>query len=998
VRRKLPVVLLAFATSFATAMPIAFAEEPGTGDLGQNLPVVEDGEYNSYIVVMEDDPLIADIPQDSLDGAAAQTAAAALEQSHEAAMTEAGLDSGDIVNSYVNSLNGFSALITHAEAERLAATSKVALVIPDELLQHHTDSSAEFIGLTGRGGAYAAGYTGKGVVVGVIDTGIWPEHPSFADKGLPTPSILPLDATDHPVCDFGNDTANPADLSFTCNNKLIGARQMLDTYRAVIGPETDEGDFDSARDSDGHGTHTASTAAGNANVRATAFGERVGRISGIAPDAHIIAYKGLGLQGGFTSDLAAAIDQAVFDGVDVINYSIGGGANLTGVDDIAFLFAAEAGVFVATSAGNEGPGPETVGSPGVVPWITTVGANTQERFFQGRVTVGSEGSRSWRYRKSFVGASLTLGTDGSFPLVDAEFAGGDLCIPGTLDPAVVEGAVVLCRRGAVGRADKSFAVFDAGGVGMVLYNETDDDNLFTDPHSVPSVHIDLTPGLRLKQYIADTPNPVAKITTGDVTRWRSAPGMTIFSSRGPNPVAPDIIKPDVTAPGLQILAGASPVNVGYVQGELFQAIAGTSMSSPHVAGVFALIKQAHPDWSAAMAKSALMTTADTDVVDNDRKSQANPFEMGAGMIDPGGNQKNSAFNPGLVYDAGFVEYLGFLCDAGPEVFLNPAATCGSLAASGVPILAYDLNVPSIGVSEVPGTRTIVRTVTNVSSQSIRVQADVKKPKGFDVTVSPRRLTVPAGGSATFEVTFTTTDAPIGEWRFGSLTWKGSGYEVRSPIAAKAAQIEVPEVLTGAGETGSVSIPVSFGYTGAYAASPHGLVPAVLTVDNVLQDAGQIFDPADVTAGGANAHMFDLSAGAVVFKIAMPPEATEPDADLDIFVYDPDGIPVAASTSGGTDEEVVIENPAPGIWTVYVHGWSAPGGDSDYTMYTWAVPATTGGTLVVDSSPPSAVSGTTGTVEASWSGATLGEWHLGAVSHSDGSGVIDLTLLDIDNRS
>ena len=635
-RRKLPIALLAFATAFATAVP-ALAEDSEPGDLGQVIPVVEEGDYNSYIVVMEDDPLVADIPQDSLDGSAAQAAAAELEASHDEAMAEAGLDSGDIVNDYVNSLNGFSALITHAEAERLAASSKVALVIPDELLQYHTDSSPEFIGLTDRGGAYAAGYTGAGVVVGVIDTGIWPEHPSFTDNGMPAPPTGAL------PCEFGS--SSPNDAPFPCQNKLIGARQMLETYRFVFGVEP--GDFDSARDFDGHGTHTASTSAGNADVQAVAFGEEVAEISGIAPDAHVIAYKGLGPQGGFTSDLAAAIDQAVLDGVDVINYSIGGGANLTGADEIAFLFAAAAGVFVATSAGNEGPGPETVGSPAVTPWITAVGANTQERFFQGRVIVGSQGSNQWRFRKSFAGASLTLGTDGSFPLVDAEFAGGEFCIPGELDPAVVTGNIVLCRRGVVGRADKSFAVSEAGGVGMVLYNESDDDNLFTDPHSVPSVHIDLTPGLKLKQYIADTDNPVARIKTGDVTEWKSAPSMTIFSSRGPNPVAADIIKPDVTAPGLQILAGNSPINIHHVQGELFQAIAGTSMSSPHVAGVYALIKQAHPDWSAAAAKSALMTSADPDVVDNDRKTQANPFGMGSGMIDPGGNRKGFRLQPGL---------------------------------------------------------------------------------------------------------------------------------------------------------------------------------------------------------------------------------------------------------------------------------------------------------------------------------------------------------------
>ena len=262
-------------------------------------------------------------------------------------------------------------------------------------------------------------------MVGVIDTGIWPEHPSFADDGsYPAPDIPPLDATNYATCDFGNTAQNVHDAPFTCNNKLIGARQTMDTYRALIGADPDE--FDSARDDDGHGTHTASTAAGNADVAATLMGTPRGNVSGIAPRAQIIAYKALGNLGGFTSDLASSIDQAVADGVDVINYSIGGGPSLAGADDIAFLFAADAGVFVATSAGNSGPGAGTIGGPATIPWVTSVGASTQSRFFSGEVRLGKGGT--------VTGASITGGTGGFLPLVDAEFAGGELCIPGDARP------------------------------------------------------------------------------------------------------------------------------------------------------------------------------------------------------------------------------------------------------------------------------------------------------------------------------------------------------------------------------------------------------------------------------------------------------------------------------------------------------------------------------------------------------------------------------------
>jgi subtilisin family serine protease len=933
------------------------------------------------------DPLVVDFDQKDLNSKAAKNKANGLKKGHDKALNNAGVSMSAKVNDYTVALNGFSAVMSYDEAKAVAREDTVALVLPDEMRFRDTDASPAFLGLTDPAGPWSTGVDGEGIVVGVIDDGIWPEHPSFADDGtFPSPPVVLDDS--RPTCEFGNTTHNSNDAPFECNNKLIGARQMLDTYRAIIGAAPDE--FDSARDDNGHGTHTASTAAGNAGVEASLYGIPRGTVSGIAPRAHVIAYKGLGNLGGFTSDLAAAINQAVADGVDVINYSIGGGAGGPGADEIAFLFADAAGVFVATSAGNSGPGAATLGNPGTMPWMMTVGASTQSRFFQGTAVLG-DGSE-------YEGASITASV-GEAPLIDAEFAGGDLCVPGSLVTTLVSGNIVLCRRGVIARAAKSLAVFQAGGVGMIMYENSDDNSLFSDTHWVPSVHIDNTPGLAVKAYVASASSPTAEIIAEQYSQWPSAPSMTYFSSRGPNPVTADIIKPDITAPGIQILAGNSPFpDLGDYPGELFQAIAGTSMSSPQVAGLFALLKQANPDWSPAIARSALMTTSYQDVVDNDRVSPADPFDMGAGHANPGkAVHKGSAFQPGLAYDAGLFEYAAFTCGQDWDVFTPES--CDFLESIGVPSVATDLNYPSIGISEVPGSKTVTRTVTSVARDRgwRTYTASVEAPAGYEVTVSPSQIRLKKGQSATFEVTVTNVSAPIGEWRFGSLTWieKTGNYSVYSPIAVKGALFEAPASITGSGESGSASFDVSFGYTGSYAAAAHGLETATVTSDNVLQDEGQTFDPNDVVTGGANLHQFTLS-GAAFFRIAMPPEATEADADLDIFVFGPGG-ETFSSTSGGTNELIDILLPGDGTWDVYVHGWSSPGGDSDYDMYTWAISATPGGNLNIDSAPTSATLGATEAIDVSWTGATPGQWHLGAVSHADGGSLLGLTLVNVDNR-
>jgi subtilisin family serine protease len=973
-----------------------YADNDGKQNAGP--PALANGA-KSYIVVLQDMPLVAyegDIKglratkpdkgkKFNPNSSATKKYKAHLQSQQNQVQRSAGVPQNKLIHSFTAALNGFSAIMTPAQRDALANTKGVKKVIEDQWRTLHTDASPAFIGLSGPANVWQTGLTGEGVVVGVIDSGIWPEHPSFADDGsYPTPPVV-LDNS-RPNCEFGNIGHNANDAAFACNNKLIGARQMLDTYRALIGATPEE--FHSARDDNGHGTHTASTAAGNAGVAASMFGIPRGTVSGVAHRAHVIAYKGLGDLGGFTSDLASAIDQAVLDGVDVINYSIGGGASTPGADEIAFLFADTAGVFIATSAGNSGPGAATLGNPATMPWMTTVGANTQTRFMQGTVVL-DDGSE-------YAGASITQGVAAA-ALVDAEFAGGDLCFPGTLDPLVVTGKVVLCRRGAIARVGKSQAVAMAGGVGTILYNNSDVDNLSTDNHATPAVHIDQTPGLAIKAHIAAGGTPTAEIIGEQSGTWDSAPSMAIFSSRGPNPIVPDIIKPDITSVGFQVLAGNSPFPIGGVPGELFQAIGGTSMSSPHVAGAFALLKQAHPDWTPAMAKSALMTTASQGVVDNDRVSPAMPFAVGAGHMELGNKgHKGSAFQPGLAYDAGLFEYAALSCGQNWGIF-SPGS-CDFLDSIGVPSESRNLNYPSIGIDNLPGSQTVVRTVTSVASDKgwREYHASVTPPPGYEVSVNPSSFRLKPGQTATFEVTVTNIGAPVGEWRHGAMTWldKTGQYSVRSPITVRAALFSAPVVVAGSGESGSASFDVNFGYTGSYVAAPHGLEPAVVTMDNVLQDPDQSFDPAD---GFSNQHDFNLS-GAGLLRIAMPPESvTDPNVDIDIFVFDPNGTLVASSTAGGTNELVDIVFPMDGIWSVYVHGWSVPGGNTDYDMYSWVISTTPGGNLNIDSAPASAQIGNTDTVDISWTGAAAGQWHLGAISHTGDTGFLMGTLIEVDNR-
>ncbi len=536
----------------------------------------------------------------------------------------AGVGGSTKVHSFGYTFNGFSAELSAEQVAKLEATPGVVSVTKDTLLQLETATTPAFLGLSGADGFYArTGVKGEDVIIGIVDSGIWPEHPSYSDRtGTNGNGTQDGKLSYQQIPGWhGKCTPGVGFNASNCNQKLIGARFYNSGWGGNAGiAELFPFEFNSPRDWGGHGTHTSTTAGGNANVPATGPASVLGSISGIAPRARIAAYKVCWADqptggGCFGSDSVAAIDQAVADGVDVINFSISGTqTNFLDPVEVAFLYAANAGVFVATSAGNSGPASATVAHPS--PWLTTTAAGTHNRDGAGSVTLGNGAT--------YNGASLAASAV-TAPFIDSETAG----LPGAdatavrlcyaavdnggtavLDPAKVAGKIVLCDRGVTARVNKSLAVQEAGGVGMVLTN-TSANSLNADFHAVPSVHLADTVRAAVKAYAA-TPGATAAIAKGEVVLTAAAPFTASFSSRGASPAANgDVLKPDLIAPGQDILAGVAPPNNG---GQLFSLYSGTSMSSPHVAGLAALFKQLHPNWSPMAIKSALMTTG-YDVLD-----------------------------------------------------------------------------------------------------------------------------------------------------------------------------------------------------------------------------------------------------------------------------------------------------------------------------------------------------------------------------------------------
>ncbi|HJQ73417.1 MAG TPA: S8 family serine peptidase [Gaiellaceae bacterium] len=664
---------------------------------------------------------------------------------------------------YETAYGGVAAQVPANKIGALLSVPGVVAVQKDALEQPLDDNTA-FIGATNvwphLGGTDTAG---SNVVFGDIDTGVWPESPLLVAKGSEPAPPKPLSAY---TCDFGDgsDTGHLGP-TFTCNNKLIGAHVDLQTYMAVDGSDGQEFCNDitgrcSARDSEGHGTHTTTTAAGDCVSSAVLYGVQRGPVCGIAPGAHVIEYRVCLSKGCFNSDSVQAIQQAIADGVNVINFSIGGGGNpYTDAVEMAFLDATNAGISVNASAGNDGPGAGTAEHGG--PWVTTVGASTGPRSFTSTLHLTADGGATL----DVPGVTLTNGISTPTPVVLAATlakAGGgseDALCQSDLAAGAATGKVVVCERGVNGRIDKGRRVLAGGAAGMILYNNAANvTDLESDNHYLPAIQTQFDNDA-IANFVSSHTNVMATWAQG-ASSAQQADVMASFSSRGPEG---DWIKPDVTAPGIQVLAGTTPqpdqtTADNGPPGNLFMAIAGTSMSSPHAAGASILVKAEHPTWTPEEVKSALMTSSVQDVVKEDGTTPAGVFDDGAGSI-----RVDRAVNPTLVFNETTADF-------------NAAATDK--------LDRVDLNLASVDDTTMSGDVTTHRTAINVSGKNKTLDVQVTQPAGVRITVNNGRpIHVARDATVTFPIEISAPAVADGQYqgRINLVPRKG-GNTVTIPVA------------------------------------------------------------------------------------------------------------------------------------------------------------------------------------------------------------------------
>jgi subtilisin family serine protease len=671
---------------------------------------------------------------------------------------------GQVTYEYNRVFNGVAlSRVAGANLDAIASMSGVVGIYLDKEVELTTDAGPQWIGApavwNALGGQENAG---EGVIVGVLDSGVWPENPSFSD---PDPNGNPYPTPPGTYgCDFGSVMADGTDLGidFECNNKIIGSYRFMSTFEA--NRTLMDGEFLSARDNDGHGSHTTSTAAGNSNVSADLLGGTLGILSGVAPRAQIISYKVCGSVPGtascYGSDTVAAIDQAIADGVDVLNFSVGGGSDpYNDIVSLAFLSAYDNGIFVAKAGGNSGPGADTV--DGRSPWVTTVGASTHDRGFVANIVVEADGESLTLDGVSITGgfgpAPVVLAADyDGLPDTDAEKGMCNTPFPaGTFN-----GEIVVCKRGVIARVTKSFNVAEGGAGGFVLYNSPFG-SLAADSHWVPGIHIQDTEGTALLDFMA-AHSDVMGTLSGGLKSTVQGDVMAAFSSRGGAGQTLGVSKPDIAAPGVNILAAITPYEAEPLGvPSLYGFKSGTSMASPHIAGSAALLIALHPDWTPGQVKSALMMTATVDgLVKEDGVTPVDNFDAGSGRAN-----LNVAGDPGLSISDSAASYVAHEDDL------------------------WNSNYPSLYIPNMPGEMTVYRTLQSELDYSTFWYVTVEGDDGLVVDV-PSVIGIRPGRDRTIPITVDASAVAIGDTAMAVMHLTHGDYDLRFPITIVRAQAPV----------------------------------------------------------------------------------------------------------------------------------------------------------------------------------------------------------------
>ncbi|KAH1058006.1 hypothetical protein J1N35_036071 [Gossypium stocksii] len=700
-----------------------------------------------------------------------------------------------LVRSYKNGFSGFTARLSAEEAHSIAQRAGVVSVFPDPVLELHTTRSWDFLNYqtsvvidSNPNSNSNSTSNDSGAIIGILDTGIWPESESFNDKAMgPIPSR------------WNGTCAKAQDFNASnCNKKIIGARSYEDDETSVI-------KYQSPRDMVGHGTHVASTAAGSEVQGVSYYGLAEGTAKGGSPGSRIAMYRVCSPNNGCRgSSILAAFDDAIADGVDVLSLSLGAPSffkpQITD-DPIALgaFHAVQHGITVVCSAGNDGPDPGTVVN--AAPWIVTVAASTIDRAFESDVVLGDntvikgEGINFANIRKSPM-YPIVYGK--SAKKKDADVNDSRNCNTNSLDQELVKGKIVVCEN-----LDKTYAnehmdeVKQLGGIGVVLI-DYDSKGMASSFGTFPMTVISSEDGAKVLSYINSTKNPVATILrTTSPTKYTPAPIIAYFSSRGPSTIPKNILKPDIAAPGVNILAAWMGNDTAEApEGKdppLYNLISGTSMACPHVSGIAATVKSKNPTWSPSAIRSAIMTTANQinnlkAPITTEKGVAATPYDFGAGEVSPTG-----PLQPGLVYETTAIDYLNFLCYHGYNITtiktiantIPDSFTCPK--ESSIDLIS-NINYPSIAITnfnEKAG-RKVNRTLTNVAGDGNSVYAvTIDSPANLDVKVAPNKLQFTKNGDkSSYEVSFSAAN-PLKEDVFGSIAWSNGKYKVRSPFAVSS---------------------------------------------------------------------------------------------------------------------------------------------------------------------------------------------------------------------